>query len=282
VSTADGKSPVRPSFAWVAGMVALGVSSVLVPPLAVPAVVVILILGLSFPTDVSPPSRTAFRVATWFAVIGALAGLGRFAASKAMLGIVEGGESATAYSALWRLREVVIAEDAARRTAPWDPDQDHVGSALFIGALAGTAPLPDGKALPQPFLNYAFNTLIETSRGPAAKIEAYLVLVCLPTPDGGFTARPTDAVDAELAERRYVAYAWPSDEALGMKTSFFADEHERLLVLDPPPNSPSPYRGVANPPPCDAALGTGASAWTPWKKKQPRKTLPGDPSVSER
>jgi hypothetical protein len=193
-----------------------------------------------------------------------------------MLGIVEGGQSAAAHSALWRLRELVIAEDALRKEGDVDPDGDHVGSAALVSALAGRAPLRAGKPPREALLNYAFAKSAETSLGPAAFVEGYLLVVCLPKVGGGFTARPEDTVDDEAAERRYLAYAWPSESAAGMKTAFFTDEHERILVLDPKPTEPAPYLGGAHPPACDAALGTDGLPWTAWKNKKPRERLPGE------
>jgi hypothetical protein len=273
-STDLHRAPRSPRF-WVAALVVTGVASVAYPPLSVPAVVVSLLLGLTFP-DGGARSRTYRRAATAFAALGATLGLARFAVSGAMLGIVEGGQSAAAFSALWRLREVVIAEDDVRKTAVWDPDGDRIGSAALIGALAGNAPVRGTRRIDTPLLNYAFHGEEKTALGPAARVEGYLLVVCLPTPSGGWTARPGEPVDDELAERRFVAYAWPSEGAKGMTTAFFADEHERLLVLDPPRGAPAPYLGPDRAPTCDAALGKDGLPWKTWKKKQPRKTLPGD------
>jgi hypothetical protein len=261
-----------PGLLWIVAFFAIGVASAAYPPIAVAGVPLTLILGLT-----APPGRAKALgwAATAFAIVGVTVGLGRFAVSKAMLGIVEGGQSAAAYSALWKLREVVIAEDGLRRNAAWDPDGDHVGSAALIGALTGAAPLRDSKRLEAPLLNYAFRDATETAIGPAARVEGYLVVVCLPTAQG-WTARPGEPVDDERAERRFVAYAWPSEAARGMNTVFFADEHERLMVLDPPRGVPSPYLGTSRPPACDAALGTDGQPWKAWKDKKPRKTLPGD------
>jgi hypothetical protein len=260
---------------WLLGLVAITAASAAYPPLAVPGVVLTLILGLTLPWP-SAGARAACVAAVTVAALSAAIGLVRFAASKAMLGIVEGGQSAAAYGALWKLREVVIAEDGLRETAPWDPDGDHVGSAALIGGLAGIAPLRGTKKLDTPMLNYAFRLEAPTAIGPAMRVEGYLLLVCLPTPDGGFTARPGDAVDDELAERRFVAYAWPSEAAKGMTTAFFTDEHESIRVLDPPRGTVAPYLGADRPPACDAALGKDGLPWTAWKGKKPRKTLPGD------
>ena len=275
---ANPEPETRSIFPWVAGFIVIGVASVAYPPLAIPGVVLTLIAGLALPRQSASGRRLLGRVAIGFAALGATVGLGRFAMSKAMRGIVEGGQSAAAHSALWRLREVVIAEDGLRQMAPWDPDGDHVGSAALILGLVGKEPLRGSIRLEAPLLNYAFKTENPTALGPAARVEGYLLIVCLPTPSGGWTARPGEPIDEERAERRFVAYAWPSEAARGMNTIFFADEHERLLMLDPPRGAPAPYLGADRPPACDAALGADGLPWKAWKKKQPRKTLPGDSS----
>lgn len=266
----------RSTVPWLVAFVAIAVASAVYPPLAVPGVVLTLVLGLTTPWPGPGRGRNVARAAIGIAAVSAAVGLVRFAASNAMLGIVEGGQSATAFGALWKLREVVLAEDGLRQTAPWDPDGDHIGSAALIGALSGSAPLRGTTRLDAPLLNYAFRQQTPTAIGPAARVEGYLLVVCLPKLGGGFTAQPDQPVDDEQAERRYLAYAWPSEAAKGMTTVFFADEHENLLVLDPPRGAPAPYLGADRPPACDAALGNDGLPWKPWKGKQPRKTLPGD------
>jgi hypothetical protein len=267
----------RPAWPWLAALVTIAVAATVVPSLAVPGLVLTLILGLSLPPGTSDRTRALGRAAVVLAALSSVIGLGRFAVSKAMRGIVESGQSAAAFSALWKLREVVIAEDELRRLAPWDPDGDHVGSAALINGLTGASPLRSGKAIETPLLNYAFRTPVETAIGTAVQVEGYLLIVCLPTTGGNFAARDDEAVQEEQAERRYLAYAWPSDAAKGMSTVFFTDEHERILLLDPPRGAPAPYVGAAHPPACDAALGADGLAWKPWKNKKPRSALPGDP-----
>jgi hypothetical protein len=52
------------------------------------------------------------------------------------------------------------------------------------------------------------------------------------------------------------------------------DEHERILVA---PARAGLRFGYGAPPSCDDALAEATKgAWQPWKKKQPRATLPGD------
>jgi hypothetical protein len=147
----------------------------------------------------------------------------------------------------------------------------------------GRAPFRPGNGPSPPTLNYLFRETVDTPTGPAAKVESYLYIVCLPTPDGRWTARVADPVDDERAERRFLAYAWPAEAHPGTNTAFFVDEHERILVLDTPRGSPPPFLGAEHPPACeDATLSLapspppGSAAWKVWKNKQPRKSLPGD------
>jgi hypothetical protein len=256
-----------------AGLVLVGAAAAAIPPLSVPAGVVVLILTLSFPS--ARRYRMRLYVAVGVAAAGTLIGLVRFATSKAMLGIVETGQSITATTALSKLREVISAEDAARRAALWDPDHDGVGSAGLVGALAGAFPFRPGAGPTQPVLSHDFQRPVDTAIGPAALADGYLFIVCLPTPSGGLTARPGDAVDDEFAERRFIVYAWPS-VASGMSAAFFGDEHERLSFIDPPRGVEPPFLGVEKPPSCDAALGARAADWKTWKNKKPRERLPGD------
>lgn len=264
----------RRALGWLAGLLAVGAAAALIPPLSVPAGVAILILTLSF------PRARKFRVPLFAAVaisaVGTLAGLVRFAMSKAMLGIVETGQSITATTALSKLREIVSAEDAQRRTAGWDPDHDGIGSAALVGALSGVLPMRPGTPKSPPLLSLDWQHLVETPTGPAALADGYLFIVCLPAASGGFTARPDQAIDDELAERRFVAYAWPSELAGGVGAAFFADEHERLALIEPPRGTAPPFLGAARAPSCDDALGPRAGDWKPWKNKQPRERLPGD------
>jgi hypothetical protein len=85
--------------------------------------------------------------------VASAAGLLRFAMTKAMTGIAEGGQRAASKSALWRLREVLLAEDAVRKGALVDVDGDGIGEARLIDELAGVAG-PGRAALN--LLNYQF------------------------------------------------------------------------------------------------------------------------------
>jgi hypothetical protein len=249
----------------------LSMASLLVVELSIPALLIAVIAAL-VSAPLTGSARWVTRGCLVVAAVAAVIGLGRFARGKAISGIVEAGQRATSKSAIWRLREVVIAEDGMRKTGRIDPDQDRIGSADFIAALAGQAAHRNGATGDPPLLNYRYRRIVETAAGPAADVGSHLLVVCMPTPDGRLTARPGDAVDDEAAERRFVAYAWPSDAAPDVSDVVYVDEHERILMLAVPE---PPYRGIGAPPPCDA-VERAPERWQVWNDKKPRSVLPGD------
>ena len=220
--------------------------------------------------------RAELRRERWLllaAAVLSMVGLVRFLILEAIPGIVQGGNRFTEQRVISRLREMLFAEDTARRIAAHDPDHDRVGSALLLGELTGELGLRRGNRLPIPLLE-SYPKQVETSVGPATEIGGYFLLVCLPQVGGGFTAQPADTVDEELAERRFIAYAWPSGTAPGLANAVALDEHEQISLA---PAKAGLRYGFGAPPRCDDAVAPATRGdWTAWRGKQPRKTLPGD------
>jgi hypothetical protein len=213
------------------------------------------------------------RLLLTLAGVASCIGFLRFLVLEAMPGIVAGGNRATEARAISRLREISFAEDAARRWAKHDPDRDGIGSALLIGELSGELPVRAGQRLQPPLLE-GYPKLVETALGPACEIGGYYLLVCVPQPGGGFTARPAESMDEELAERRLIAYAWPSGTGPGLTNAIALDEREHIWLA---PAGPGKRFGPDAPPACDDVLSEATrDAWKPWQDKQPRRTLPGD------
>lgn len=210
------------------------------------------------------------------AAVLSLTGLVRFLVLEAIPGIVQGGNRFTEQRVISRLREMLFAEDNARRIASHDPDHDRVGSALLLGELTGELGVRRGNRLPVPLLE-SYPKQVDTSIGPATEIGGYFLIICVPRASGGFTAQPADAVDEEIAERRFIAYAWPSGTAPGLNNAVALDEHERISLA---PAKPGLRHGYAAPPPCDDAVAASTQGdWTAWRHKQPRKSLPGDAAL---
>jgi hypothetical protein len=91
-------------------------------------------------------------------------------------------------------------------------------------------------------------------------------------------------VDETLAERRFVAYAWPASIHNQQTDAFFIDEYEQILQA-PNVEVIAGYRkfrliGSESPPSCDDALAEPTrSHWSVWRGKKPRTTLPGLPKT---
>jgi hypothetical protein len=249
--------------------------SAVVTKLALFAAVASLLGFVSLPSE---PRRAVRLLKLCLAVgfVAATVGVFRFLVLEAMPGMVEGGTTATEQREVSRLREILFAEDAWRKNAFFDPDGDHVGSAGFLGELSGQIGVRGGpRSDPAVLQNYP--ELVQTRSGPAADVGGYLVIVCLPKRDGGFTAQPQEAVDDERAERLFYAYAWPSKSGQGLSTAYFLDEHERILLADSRELEPRRLLGPDAPPSCDdVSAASTAAEWSVWRHKKPRASLPFD------
>lgn len=262
----------RPLLVRTALTAAAGVASIYFTKLGLFAAVGTFIAWASLP-KLAKAELTRERWLLALAALASLVGLCRFLIIEAIPGIVAGGNRFTEQRAISRLREVLFAEDMARRSAAHDPDRDGIGSALLVGELTAELGVRRGNRLPIPLLE-SYPKLTDTAIGPATEVGGYFLVVCLPRPGGGFTARPVDSVDEELAERRFIAYAWPSGTAPGLSNALMLDEHEHIALA---PARPELRLGPASPPSCDDAVAPATrGAWTPWRNKRPRETLPGD------
>ena len=93
-------------------------------------------------------------------------------------------------------------------------------------------------------------------------------------------------MDERLAERRFVAYAWPRTGSR-QSAAFFIDERERILESENADQSgrkePEALRlfGAERAPRCDDALSPQTQKeWRVWRNKAPRRSLPGLPEGS--
>lgn len=269
----DGPASLRWGSVPYGLLAAAGVLSIVWTKLALFALVGTFIVFLSLRKN-GPRLSTALVAV---AAVGSMLGFLRFLVTEAVPGIVQGGTSATGAAAVSRLRQLLFAEDVARRKALIDPDADGVGSAAFLGELLGYVPLRGKERLVPPLLE-RYPELVETAIGPAAEIAGHLFVICLPREGGGFTARPGEPVDEEAAERRFVAYAWPAGEGRGLREAYFIDEHERILFArSGAPEARSARVGRERTPSCDDAFAVESrEAWQVWRGKRARETLPGD------
>jgi len=261
---------VRVGLLCVAGVVSLWVTK-----LSLFAAVGALLGFVSLPAE---PRRQVvwFKVALGVAGACAMLGTFQFLRVEAMAGMVDGGTTAAEQRVVSRLREILFAEDAWRKNAYYDPDGDHVGSAGLLGELTAEIGARGGKRV-EPAVIEGYPKLVDTRLGPAAEVGGFLVLVCLPKQGGGYTAKPSDAIDDEAAERHFYAYAWPAERGQGLTNAYFLDEHERILRADSQELEPRRLIGVDAPPSCDDVSAPATAAdWRVWRHKKPRATLPYD------
>jgi len=267
-------SPRRPYA--LAGICALAGGALLHTWFAIPAAFFSALGWITLPSASEPavPRRRVQQIV--LSVTSLVAGLSmlRFVSSEAIVGIVSGGSSVVEVSAVTRLREMLAAEDALRRGAYIDPDGDGIGSAALLVELTRWEELHGRPRLPQQALSYSEQQRVETSAGPALRLGAYLFRICLPTADGQLSAALDAEYDPEAGERRLVAYAWPVAEGSPEKI-YSIDEYDRILETPNRTHSGSlEYFGTERPPPCDLTM-RAPEAWTAWRGKQPRASIPG-------
>jgi hypothetical protein len=218
--------------------------------------------------------RRRHRIALSVAGLASLVAVPVFLIREAVPGLVQGGTAAEGARAVSRLREFLFAEDAARRSAKLDPDHDGVGSALLLGELTGELGMRHAARL-VPALLEGYPKVEVTRQGSAIEIGGFWFSLCLPVVGGGFSSDPDAHFDDEAAERRFVAYAWPSGRAPGLARAYFIDEHERILSA---PSDAEERSGREHPPACNDALSPATrDDWTPWRGKKARAGLPGEP-----
>ena len=244
--------------------------------LALPAGLVVFLSWLAAPVE-PEALRKRHRIALWIAAAASTVAVPNFLVREAVPGLVQGGTTAAGARAVSRLREFSFAEDGARRSASFDPDHDGVGSALLIGELTGELGMRQAARL-VPALLEGYPKVEPTRQGSAVEIGGFWFAVCLPVVGGGFSSEPDAHFDDEAAERRFVAYAWPSGRAPGLARAYFIDEHERILSAA---SSADERSGREHPPACDDALAEATRGdWVPWRGKKPRASLPGEKAVA--
>jgi hypothetical protein len=260
---------------WAGVSVALsGLLSLLVLPLSVLSVL-LHVIALAATTRMEQGARRWMRPLLVITGLCSLAAMARFVLTDALAGIIEARGRDSSARAVSILREILFAEDAMRRYAFIDPDGDGVGSAGWLGELTGVVGARGGPPLSTPPLAPRLMPGVSTRSGPALDHGGYFFLVCLPVPGGGFSAHHDDPVDEEAAERRFLAYAWPSAAAAPHSAAFFMDQHERILESDNKAGTTLRLVGPAAAPACTDIL-TNPTSWHPWRGKKPRTSLPGD------
>jgi hypothetical protein len=238
------------------------VLSIAWPKLAPGAAFMVLVVGLSLPKLLGTERRWAWGL-LWAATLVSCFAFMRFVLEQAVPGVIAGGKAAAAKHAISFARTLVTAQDHARSFALFDPDDDGVGSALELPALAGLALTRAGTRITTPPLSLRPEQIKDTARGPALEEAGYLFQLCLPVGNGRFSVTPgPNAVDEEAAERDYILYGWPASNSPGSPIqAVTVDANERILVT--PADGDRRYYGADNGPDCSASVTD--PGWTEWK-----------------
>ncbi len=154
-------------------------------------------------------------------------------------------------AAIATLRNVTSAQAQLQATARVDTDNDGTGEYGGFREMSGAGPGRMRAALVPPVLSGAFRVL--KSYGETAR-SGYLYRIYLPDSRGrgigepveGYTSR--SAVDPDLAETTWCAYAWPVAAESGSKVYFMNQGGDVLVTED------TRYVGPGNGPPPDAAF----------------------------
>ncbi|HEX2736109.1 MAG TPA: hypothetical protein VHM70_31125 [Polyangiaceae bacterium] len=230
---------------------------------AAPAVgFLVLVVGLSLPKMTGSERRWAWGL-LWASALIACVAFVRFVLVQAIPGVIAGGKAAASKHAIAFARGLVVAQDHARETAANDPDHDGVGSALTLAALAGLAPLPDGKVLDKPPLAVRPDQVKDTPLGDAIEQGGYYFALCLPDQKGALVGAVDLAkVDAKAAEHRYLIYGWPVSNSAGSPVQALAvDADERIMVTSP--DGPRLYFANEGAPHCESS--STEPGWSEWK-----------------
>lgn len=257
-----------------AGVFALSIVSLWISELALFAAFLTFLTWVSLP-ELPTIAKRRFRWALLGVFALSLVGLVRFVADYALRGMLTAAKSSVDKDTVSHLREILFAQDYARQRALLDPDGDGIGSALPLQVLTGADPLAPSNAV---ILDRRYGTLKSTDVGPAAALQGYLFMICLPTRDG-YSAQPAASVDEERAERQFRALAWPdalSVDGASHGKVFSIDAEERILEFDNRQGQSLIYAGVERPPPCNVVELRGRD-FVAWQGKRPRDTLPGAP-----
>lgn len=179
-------------------------------------------------------------------------------ASMAIPNLLSSRLTANETAAIATLRAVVSAQAQAVARDAVDVDGDGQGESLYLAELSGTVNLR-GLALP---LDPA---IVSVSLGnvtaSTVNKSGYLFAMYLPDAAGAGVAEDATgglavagAVDADLCETYWVAYAWPTVHGSSGRRAFCVNQEGSILQT---PNDAQQYSGAATSPLFDAAFIAG-------------------------
>ena len=179
-------------------------------------------------------------------------------AAVALPGMLSSKITTNESSAIQTLRTIAASQTAfkARRVVDNEATPDGEGEFGYMAEMAGVAPLRGSAAVLQP------PTTSPRLGGVQASVvssSGYYFAVFLPGPGGAGVAEDAaggkaaaGAIDASLAERLWVAYAWPINLGTSGNRAFVTNQTGEVLITDNR-SAAQQYSGLGNGPAADAA-----------------------------
>jgi hypothetical protein len=166
-------------------------------------------------------------------------------ASIAIPKLMEARNTANEAAAIATLRALTSAQAQFQATAAADADGDGNGEYGTLAELAGVRPVRGSNVrLEPPVLTRALGELEEDGCGGGVVSKSgYYYQVWLPAAGGGALGNSHGReIDAELAELRWCAYAWPMDVGATGVRAFYVDQLGDVYATDN--FMPDSYTGV--------------------------------------
>jgi hypothetical protein len=130
-------------------------------------------------------------------------------------------------------------------------NENGKGEYGFMGELAGSAAFR-GSEIDCKNSPYIPHSLGEVDSNGIVTRTGYCFVIYLPTGPTGATATDPGSVDDGLAEKHYVAYAWPLEKGVTGQRVFVVNEKGELLF-----NKEALFSDPTLSPPWDEAFGRG-------------------------
>ena len=160
-------------------------------------------------------------------------------------------------AAIATLRNIISAQSQFQSTSRADENNNGVGEYGTFGEMSGGNGVRGNATLNPPVLSTAFRTV--NGNGEVSR-SGYMFAVYLPGATGNGLAEVANggadgAVDPDIAETTWCAYAWPANYGNTGNRSFFVNQGGDIVATED-----STYSGPTNGPPANSAFsGAGAT-----------------------
>jgi prepilin-type N-terminal cleavage/methylation domain-containing protein len=157
-------------------------------------------------------------------------------------------------AAIATLRNIISAQSQFQTTSRADDNNNGVGEYGTFGEMSGSIGVRGGAVLNPPVLSTAFRTV--NANGEVSR-SGYLFAMWLPDAAGDGLAEVAGggadpAIDPDLAETTWCAYAWPANFGNTGNRSFFVNQGGDIVATED-----QTYSGSGNGPDSNSAFAPG-------------------------